>query len=118
MPLLNKRFSADDVRGVTARFTAAGIERMGFLMLGVPGETRESVTESLEVADSLDLSRLKITIGVRIYPNTPLAQQAVAEGVIDDDDDLLEPRFYLAPAIEGWVEDAVRSREWSIPMLM
>ena len=115
---LNKRFSAAEVRRVTARFSAAGIDRMGFLMLGVPGETRESVTESLEVADSLDLSALKITIGVRIYPNTPLARQAVAEGVIAAADDLLEPCFYLAPAVAGWVEETVRSRDWSTPMLM
>jgi radical SAM superfamily enzyme YgiQ (UPF0313 family) len=115
---LNKRFSAAEVRRVTARFAAAGIDRMGFLMLGVPGETRASVTESLEVADSLDLSVLKITIGVRIYPNTPLAQQAVAEGVITAADDLLEPCFYLAPAIAGWVDEIVRSREWSTPMLI
>ncbi len=115
---LNKRFTVDEVGRVASGFAAAGIDRMGFLMLGVPGETPESLIESLEVADSLGLSILKITIGVRIYPHTPLARQAVAEGVIAADDDLLEPRFYLAPAVKGWVEEAVRSREWSTPMLM
>jgi len=34
------------------------------------------------------------------------------------DDDLLEPRFYLAPAVAGSVEEAVRSRQWSTPILM
>lgn len=115
---LNKRFTVDEVRRITARFAAAGINRMGFLMLGVPGETRESVIESLDAADSLDLSMLKITIGVRIYPHTPLARQAVAEGVVSADDDLLEPRFYLAPAVAGWVEETVRARDWSTPMMM
>jgi len=115
---LNKRFSADEVGRVTARFAAAGIRRMGFLMLGVPGETPESVAQSLEVADSLGFSVIKITVGVRIYPHTPLARQAVAEGVIAAADDLLEPRFYLAPAVAGSVEEAVRAREWSTPMVM
>ena len=110
---LNKRFTAAEVREVAQRFARAGITRYGFLMLGVPGETRATVTESCELADSLDLSVLKITIGVRIYPNTPLARQAVAEGVIDAADDLLRPRFYMAPAVAGWVEEAVRSRDWS-----
>ena len=95
------------------RFAAAGITRDGFLMLGVPGETRESVAESLEVADSLGLSVLKITIGVRIYPHTPLARQAVAEGVVGADDDLLQPRFYIAREVDGWVQEAVRGRRWA-----
>jgi len=115
---LNKRFSSDEVAGVVARFTAAGIEPMGFLMLGVPGETRETVAHSLEVADGLGLSVLKITIGVRIYPHTPLAAQAVAEGVVAADDTLLEPRFYLAPAVAGWVEEAVHSYKWTTRMMM
>ncbi len=115
---LNKRFSSDEVAEAAARFAKAGIEPMGFLMLGVPGETRETVTHSLEIADGLGLSMLKITIGVRIYPHTPLAAQAVAEGVVAADDTLLEPRFYLAPAVAGWVEEAVRAREWSTPMMM
>ena len=110
---LNKRFSAAEVRRVAQRFANAGVARMGFLMLGVPGETRESVAESLEFADSLGLTTLKITLGVRIYPNTPLARQAVAEGVIDSDDDLLRPRFYMAPAVAGWVNEQVTSRDWS-----
>jgi radical SAM superfamily enzyme YgiQ (UPF0313 family) len=115
---LNKRFSSDDVAEVAARFTKAGIEPMGFLMLGVPGETRETVAHSLEVADGLGLSVLKITIGVRIYPHTPLAAQAVAEGVVAADESLLEPRFYLAPAVAGWVEEAVRSYKWTTRMMM
>ena len=90
---------------------------MGFLMLGVPGETRESVTESLDFATSLDLTSLKITIGTRIYPHTPLAEQAEAAGMIAADDDLLRPRFYLEPGIEGWAEEAVAARGWPMPVV-
>ena len=115
---LNKCFTADEVRRATAMFTAAGIDAMGFLLLGVPGETRESVAESLDFARSLPLSSLKITVGVRIYPHTLLAKQAVAEGVIAPDDDLLEPRFYLAPEVaDGFIEDQVAGREWPMRVI-
>ena len=60
---------------IQEKMKAGGITRDGFLMLGVPGETRESVAESLEVADSLELSVLKITIGVR--PPAEKVQPAV-----------------------------------------
>jgi hypothetical protein len=36
---------------------------------------------------------------LRIYPGTPLFSRAVAEGVIQSDEELLTPRFYLSPHI-------------------
>ena len=39
-------------------------------------------------------------IGMRIYPGTKLQQQAIREGVIDANDDLLEPKYYLSEAID------------------
>jgi len=56
----NKRFRSEEVRAASGIFTEAGIQRRGFLLLGGPGETRESVEESLEFADSLKLDALKI----------------------------------------------------------
>ena len=38
-------------------------------------------------------------VGMRIYPGTPLFAQAVAEGVIQADADLLAPAYYLAPGL-------------------
>jgi radical SAM superfamily enzyme YgiQ (UPF0313 family) len=104
---MNKRFSPDDVRAASDLLAAHGIRRMGFLLLGGPGETRETVEESLAFADSLHLDFLKITLGVRIYPGTPLARRAIAEGMIAADDDLLFPRFYLAPGLEPWIQERV-----------
>jgi radical SAM superfamily enzyme YgiQ (UPF0313 family) len=100
---LNKRFKAVEARTVTEMFAEAGIYRRGFLLLGGPGESKESVEESLAFADSLHLDALKITVGLRIYPETPLAATALAEGVIAPDDDLLWPRFYLAPPLTDWL---------------
>jgi hypothetical protein len=51
----------------------------------------------------LHLDALKITVGLRIYPETPLAATALAEGVIAPDEDLLWPRFYLAPPLTDWL---------------
>ncbi len=100
---LNKRFDAEEVRDIAKLFAEAGIERRGFLLLGGPGETRDTVEESLAFADSLGLEGLKITAGLRIYPRTPLAATALAEGLIRPGDDLLSPRFYLAPGLGDWL---------------
>jgi radical SAM superfamily enzyme YgiQ (UPF0313 family) len=115
---LNKRFNIEEVRMVAKEFADAGIFRRGFLLLGGPGETRESVEESLAFADSLNLDALKVTVGVRIYPETPLASTALAEGMIRPDEDLLWPRFYLAPRLRDWLPERIAAYKTSRPRVM
>jgi len=107
---LNKKYSLDQVRLASELLREFGIRRMGFLLLGGPGETRESVQESLAFADSLELDLLKLTLGIRIYPGTALEQVAREEGVIAKGDDLLMPRFYLSKELDGWLNPMIR--EW------
>ena len=113
---LNKRFGQKEVSAVSKMFVEAGIERMGFLLLGGPAETKDSVEESLAFADSLRLEALKITVGLRIYPHTPLARTALAQGVIRVEEDLLLPKFYLTPQLRDWLPERVASyrasRSW------
>ena len=106
---MNKRFDPEEVRRISNLLAEHGIRRLGFLLLGGPGETRKSVKQSLAFADSLHLEMLKVTVGIRIYPRTSLAKIALEEGVISDADDLLLPRFYLRPELEDWIFDAVPS---------
>jgi radical SAM superfamily enzyme YgiQ (UPF0313 family) len=110
---MNKRFTLKEVRQISEMISNHGINQMGFLLLGSPGETRESVEESLVYADSLKLDTLKITEGVRIYPHTPLAKIALDEGVISSKDNLLLPRFYLAKGLEGWLPETLKT--WMAP---
>ena len=104
---MNKRYQPEDVRAVSKLLHKYGINRMGFLLLGGPGETRQTVEESFEFADSLELEAMKITSGIRIYPHTALAAAAVEDGTISAEDDLLRPTFYRARALEGWIEQTV-----------
>lgn len=106
---MSKRFGINEVRQASGLLAEKGIRRMGFLLLGGPGETRESVEESLEFADALQLDAMKLTVGIRIYPYTKLAGLAVQEGVIAAKDDLLFPRFYIGEGLEDWLPDTVRS---------
>jgi radical SAM superfamily enzyme YgiQ (UPF0313 family) len=106
---MNKKFNPREVREISERLSEHGIRQMGFLLLGSPGETRESVKESLFFADSLKLDALKISVGVRIYPHTSLAEGAIRDGMILSHDDLLFPRFYLAKGLESWVSEILRN---------
>lgn len=109
---LNKHFSLNDIRQTSQMLGDQGIGRMGFLLLGGPGETRETVEESLAFADSLNLEAIKTSVGIRIYPETPLARIALQEGVITKDTNLLFPTFYLVRGLEGWLPSTVR--DWMV----
>lgn len=108
---LNKKFGPADIRRAAGMLRDEGIATMGFLLLGGPGETRESVEESLCFVDSLNLDALKVTVGIRIYPHTALARTAVAEGLLAPDDNLLLPRFYMVPGLRDWLPETIRRRE-------
>ena len=58
--------------------------------------------------------------GVRVYPETPLAQTLLARGEVPDVEALYEPRFYFAPAVREGLSEVVASaaRErgnWLLP---
>lgn len=104
---MNKRFQPGEVRRISEMLKKHAIARMAFLLLGGPGENRETVEESLAFADSLDLESVKVTTGIRIYPDTTLARIALSEGVIAPHQNLLFPAFYLARGLQPWLSETI-----------
>jgi radical SAM superfamily enzyme YgiQ (UPF0313 family) len=100
---LGKGFDRRQVE-LTFRFMEEeGIAYTCFLLLGGPGETRETVEESVALLEQYHPQMVNLTVGVRIYPGLPLHRLALAAGVVDPGDNLLRPRFYLSPAIKDWI---------------
>ena len=93
---LQKGFDAARVHTVARDVEAAGMSVLWIFLVGGPGETAETLEETLRFADW----RLKrgdavyVTVGVRVYPGTTLQRIAVADGVVAPDDALLVPTFY------------------------
>jgi len=104
---MNKQYRTVDVRRASDLLKEGGIRRMGFLLLGGPGETQQTVQESLEFVDSLALEMVKVTIGIRIYPGTELAFHARQIGKISPDDNLLLPQFYIENGMDAWIRQTV-----------
>ncbi|HPQ28533.1 MAG TPA: radical SAM protein [Desulfobacteraceae bacterium] len=107
---MNKRFTRRDILRASSITADYGIRRMGFLLLGGPGENEDSVMESLYFVDSLDLESTMLTLGIRIYPDTKLAKTASMEGIISHNDDLLIPKFYIVKGLQEWLKKTVD--EW------
>lgn len=104
---MNKKFQPEEVSKISEMLKDYGIRQMGFLLLGEPDESKETVEESLLFADSLDLEAMKITLGIRIYPYTKLANVAIEEGLIAAEDNLLFPKFYMKRGLEDWLRETI-----------
>ena len=100
---LGKGFGRRQVELTFQLLEEEGIAYSCFLLLGGPGETPETVKESVALLEQYRPQMVNLTVGVRIYPGLALHRQALEEGVVAPEDNLLRPRFYLAPAIREWI---------------
>ena len=96
-----KPFCSKDVVAAHRAAREAGLYVAHYFLLGGPGETRQSMKETLAQAETLDKAVFFFFCGVRIYPGTELCTMAVSEGQLSPTADLLEPVFYHANAISS-----------------
>jgi radical SAM superfamily enzyme YgiQ (UPF0313 family) len=99
---LSKGFSVEDVHRAARLARESGLRCIWFFMLGGPGETRETVEETLSfVEKNLDFKRCLTVIftGIRILPGTRIAQAAFEEGYLPQGSDLAGPVFYMSPLV-------------------
>lgn len=105
---LGKGFSRSHVEQTISGLVAAGLEFGCFLLMGGPGETPETIQESVHFLEQYQPFLVNLTVGLRIYPGTPLHRLALAEGVVNPSDNLLWPHFYLSPAVADWIWDYLK----------
>lgn len=107
---VRKPFGAAEVERDALALRRAGIA-FGFTpTFGGPGETPETVEETLRRTPGLGAAFTDFSIGWRIQPRTELRERAVREGLLDPGDDCFEPRYYLSPATpRTWLERRLRS---------
>ena len=94
-----------------------GFSFMFDLLLGGPGETRQTVKKTLELMKSLDPSRVGISLGIRLYPDTTLGKMVKKQGVtrqnphlqgtIDENSSMLRPMFYLSHELGDDIESYI-----------
>lgn len=100
LPKYRKHFSIDDVLTAALACSKVRLPYAIFLIFGGPGETVDTVAESISVASQLIDGVFFAFIGMRVYPETELHRRACADGVLAPTDDLLQPRFYISPGLE------------------
>jgi len=103
---LGRPFTVADLRETAAICHRLEIPFMYDLLLGGPGEDKESLTTAISFMKEIEPSRVGISAGVRIYPGTRLAEIFLADiqqgnahvrGSINPD--FFAPIFYVSSAM-------------------
>jgi len=95
-----KSFTFEEILKASQLANEVGVQYSHFLIFGGPGETVETVEETLARAATLPAAFFFATIGMRIYPDTDLWRQLEPERDGETATDyLVDPRFYIAPGL-------------------
>ncbi len=115
-----KSFNVEDIVAASAICRGRGLPFCHSLVFGGEGETWETVAETVAVMDACKPIAVNAMCGVRVYPETPLAQTLLARGEVADPETLYDPYFYFAPAVRDGLPEVVAAaaRErgnWLLP---
>lgn len=106
---LGKGFSVAQILGASAACQRTEMPFAHYLLLGGPGETRQTVEETLAVMDRAGATAVICAAGMRIYPGTDLHRIALMEGVVRETDTLLMPTFYCAAGMTDRLMETVQA---------
>jgi hypothetical protein len=101
LKIMRKGFEVDQIAKTAGWAREIGLGILWSFMFGAPGETEETVRETISFIEKTlgPRDRILCTIGLRIYPGTELELIAREEGAIAAEADLLNPVFYNSPHI-------------------
>ena len=106
---LGRDFTVDDLERTAKICHRGNIVFMYDLLLGGPGETRDSLRETIETMRRLSPHRVGAALGIRVFPGTrlaalvrkegPIAKNPNLHGAADENESFLAPVFYLSSAL-------------------
>jgi radical SAM superfamily enzyme YgiQ (UPF0313 family) len=95
-----KSFRWEDILRSSELAHSLEVRYSHFIIFGGPGETRETIEQTLARAQMLKGAYFFATIGMRVYPGTPLWRHLAPETRGETPADyLVEPRFFLEPPL-------------------
>ncbi len=98
---MQRGYTVKQVRHSLESLSRSKIPFSASLMLGAPGETPETIAESLSVLNDYSIpNNVWVTIGIYMWTDyQDILAQARREGILKDDKDLFRGAVYLSPGL-------------------
>jgi hypothetical protein len=106
---LGRAHTPQDIRDARRLCRDSGLACMFDLLLGGPGETRESLRRSIELMRDVEPTCVGIALGMRLYAGTAAAEQvrrggldaqnSSLRGSVEGNEDMAWPVFYLEASL-------------------
>lgn len=93
---LGKNFTVQDIRNAISLLQEYRLSFGTWILLGGPGETAETIEETLSFLADADVAEVLFSVGLRVCPRTRLERMMRRSGEIEEDQDLLNPVFFLS----------------------
>jgi tryptophan 2-C-methyltransferase len=103
---LGRDFIPDDILNATRWTKDEGMAVMLDLLLGSPGETRDSIEQTVKIVREANPDLAGVSLGVRVYPGTALASGVISEEHLEGlsgGKNIFDPLFFLEPQIASSV---------------
>ena len=120
---LGHGYTSDDLIRIRKICLKHNITCMFDLLLGSPGETKESIETTIRLMEKIKPDRVGISLGVRLYPITRMGRKILEEskgtlsknpslfGDLEDNKSLFRPIYYcdanLGEDVEDWLHGLV-----------
>ena len=117
---MSKWFTVTKIKDATRWCRENQIKVSHSLIFGPPGETQESVEETIANVHECAPDVVIAMVGVRIYPHTPLARRLVKLEWIRQEDIGLEPVFYVEDSLREYLFERIQkegrqNHNWILP---
>ncbi|MBC7946419.1 MAG: B12-binding domain-containing radical SAM protein [Chitinophagaceae bacterium] len=92
---INKPFSVDDTKRAFDLCRETGIRPNAYLIIGSPGETRESVSQTVRLMRDIQPDVCTPNPGIWILPDTDLYRMSLQQGIINEKDFLASDSTFI-----------------------
>lgn len=114
--VLNRNFSNQDIIDTFSRAKKIGLKTFSFNMVGIPGETRETIRETMELNKIIKPAFMQVTVFYP-YPNTALGEICSKNGYMERDfeNSYMEKTILKLPTIsKKEIEKAARDFKFNV----
>jgi radical SAM superfamily enzyme YgiQ (UPF0313 family) len=119
---MRKGFTSRDVIAFSDGCRTAGLKFNLSMLFGAPGETADTLEETIECINRCDPDSITCGIGVRLYPGARVSEELVRKGAVRAQDVGLETLYYVSEETKDILLDRLHEmadsdRRWIIPGL-